>query len=128
MQKDFDRWNELQKKIHSKESCVYCNTREIWWASLGLNIGSEEDGKHELFERPVLIIKVFHRNAIRILPLTNKIKNDRYHVSISYNESSSSVILSQLKTISTKRLSRKVGRLEERQFNNVINALKSELV
>ena len=45
--KEFDKWNELKKKLHNSEKPkkFYFREREIWWCSLGLNIGFEEDGK-----------------------------------------------------------------------------------
>jgi hypothetical protein len=73
MQKDFDTWNNLKKEIHTKDIRRFCDPREIWWCSIGINIGSEEDGKNKLFERPVLIIRVFNRHMVRIVPLTRKI-------------------------------------------------------
>ena len=127
MEKDFDTWNNLKKDINQRDIKIYCNTREIWWCSLGLNIGSEEDGKNELFERPVLIEKVFSTTMCRVLPLTSKSRNDANHVPITYLEREGSVILSQLKTISTKRLSRKLCRLEKEQFERVMEALKESI-
>jgi hypothetical protein len=57
-QKDFDGWNNVKKKVDTHNtSSLYFKEREIWWASTGVNIGSESDGKNELFERPVLILK-----------------------------------------------------------------------
>ena len=128
MSKDFDSWNKLQKFIESKNVDIFCNTREIWWASLGLNIGSEEDGKNNLFERPVLIIKVFNKSTVRILPLTSKTKNDKNHVPISYEGMLGSVILSQLKTISTKRLTRKLCKLNKREFDEITQRLRQNLL
>ncbi len=122
--KDFDSWNEIKKKVHARERVVFCNMREIWWCSLGVNIGSEEDGKNELFERPVLVIKVFNTSILRVIPLTSKQKEDEHHVSVSYNNRIGSAILSQIKTISTKRLSRKLCRLDEVQFKKVIERIK----
>ena len=127
MPKDFDHWNEIKKKINDREKLVFCNRREIWWCSLGLNIGVEEDGKNQLFERPVLIIKVFNDKMLRVAPLTGKVKEDKYHITINYNARVGSVILSQLKTISSKRLSRKLCRLDEEQFDKVIERLKQNL-
>ena len=127
MPKDFDRWNEQKKKIDIREKLIFCNQREIWWCSLGLNIGVEEDGKNQLFERPVLVIKVFNDRMLRVAPLTGKIKEDQHHVTINYNNRNGSVILSQLKTISSKRLSRKLCRLEEKEFNKVIEKLKQNI-
>lgn len=128
MSKDFDGWNELKKSIDAESNVLFCNPREIWWASVGLNIGSEENGKNSLFERPVLIIKVFNRHMARIVPLTSNIKNDRHRIEISFNEIINSAIISQTKTISTKRLSRKLGKLDENQFKTVVRMIKKEVI
>ena len=74
MAKNFDSWNKIKKQVDERKINIFCNQREIWWCSLGLNVGSEEDGKNELFERPVLIINVFNRDMIRVSPLTSKNK------------------------------------------------------
>ena len=53
----FDEWNEEKKQIHTKEKeNFYVNEREIWYVKLGINIGSESNGKKD-FRRPVLVIK-----------------------------------------------------------------------
>ena len=125
--KDFDSWNEVKKKIDSKESVIFCNQREIWWCSIGINVGSEEDGKNELFERPVVILGVFYKGVIRVAPLTGKIKEDEHHVVVNYSGRSGSIILSQTKTISTKRLSRKLCRLDKVQFDKVLKHLRNSI-
>lgn len=128
MDKDFDSWNKIKKHINKRDINSFYYPREIWWCSLGLNVGSEEDGKNELYERPVLIIKVFNKKMARVIPLTSLEKEDRNHFSITFLENKRSVKLSQLKTISTQRLSRKLGVLDHFQFEKVIVALKQELV
>ena len=107
MEKDFDNWNEFKKVLNEKQNIPFANSREIWWCSVGLNIGTEEDGKNELFERPIIILRVLNKNTLRIAPLTSKEKSDDHHFLISYHNRTGSVILSQIKTISSKRLSRK---------------------
>ena len=87
-------------------------------------MGSEEDGKNHLYERPVLIVKVFNKNICRVIPLTSNEKDDNYHVSVSYLDRKGSVILSQMKTISVKRLSRKMCRLDKKQFAKIMEKLK----
>jgi len=118
----------MKKEINNKETNIFCNSREIWWCSIGLNIGSEEDGKNELFERPVLIIKVFNRDILRVVPLTSKYKNDKNHIQIKYNDRVGSIIISQIKTISSKRLSRKLCRLDKKQFEDVVLGIKDSLI
>lgn len=92
-----------------------------------LNIGTEQNGKHDIFERPVLIIQAFSKESCRIIPLTSGIRNDKHHMSIIYNNQEGSLILSQTKSISTKRLSRKMCHLDEEQFLEVINKLKDSI-
>jgi len=118
--KEFDRWNFLKKKIDSNNKKIFYHEREIWWSSLGVNIGSEEDGKNELYERPILIVNGFGLEMCRIIPLTSKSKSDKFHFKINYLENTEGyLILSQMKTISTKRLTRKMCRLNKEQFNTL---------
>ena len=54
----FGSWTKLKIRLHvSEDEPVYFREKEIWWASLGANIGYEQDGKNDNFERPVLILK-----------------------------------------------------------------------
>jgi len=64
---------------------------------------------------------------LRVAPLTGQAKEDKHHITINYNNRTGSVILSQTKTISSKRLSRKLCRLDEVQFSKVINGLRKNL-
>lgn len=40
-----DNWNKLQKELSDKTDPIFCNKREIWWCSIGMNIGTELYGK-----------------------------------------------------------------------------------
>jgi mRNA interferase MazF len=121
MEKRFDKWNDQKKRIDIQEQRqnLYVNEREIWWCSLGLNVGDEEDGKNDLFERPVLVIKKFNRNIVLIVPLTTKIKENRYHFQFTYEETAFSAILSQIKLLSTKRFTRKIRKINPNLFDSI---------
>jgi mRNA interferase MazF len=123
--KDFDKWNEEKKEINLKEVSYnfFFYEREVWWSSLGVNVGIETDGKNENFERPVLIIKKFNGNMVWVLPLTSKEHKGFYYQKINYDSGVSWAHLSQIRTISTKRLLRKVGTISETEFIKVINKL-----
>ena len=45
--KDFDKWNNSKKLINENNRQVFGYPREVWWCSLGVNVGSEIDGKNE---------------------------------------------------------------------------------
>ena len=129
MKKDFDKWNIEKKKVDDKfvNRGLFFYAREIWWCSAGLNVGVEADGKNDNFERPILIIKKFNSDMIWGLPLTTKQKQDKYHFKLEHEEIKSWVILSQIKTISTKRLLRKVGTISPLDFKEVILRLQNFL-
>jgi len=120
-------WHLLKVKLHfSALGQKYFLERDIWWASIGSNIGYEEDGKNRQFDRPVLILKKFNKHLILIIPLSSKIKTDnKYYCKINFNNSSSSVIISQLRIISSQRLIRKIGKLDSYQFKNLIRMISA---
>ena len=92
----FTRWLKLKIIIHHSDLGErYFHEREIWWASIGANIGFEQNGKNENYERPVLIIKKFNKEIFWGLPLTSKEKSGKYYFATEYNQRKSFVILSQ---------------------------------
>jgi len=127
MEKDFQKWHNKKKEIHESDDVPYFYEREIWWCSLGVNIGYEQDGKHENFERPVLILKKFNQYVLWIIPLTSKQKSGKYYYSFEFGKEPSVAILSQLRLISSKRLLRKIGMIPEDDFAKIKNSVKSFL-
>ncbi len=123
MQKDFDTWNSTKKQINNKVFKSYVHAREIWWCSLGINVGDEEDGKNDLFERPVLIIKKFNQRIVLAVPLTTKIKGNPYYFSFIHDGTTFSVILSQIRLLSTSRLSRRIRTINQTLFNQIREAI-----
>ena len=61
MEKDFNLWNSEKQNIDRKFlKDFYFSEREIWWCSVGINVGVEVNGKNSKFERPVLVLKKFN--------------------------------------------------------------------
>ncbi len=122
--KDFDSWNIEKQRINNKEASEkrFFHEGEIWWGSLGINIGSEQDGKNELFERPLLIIKKFHNDAVWIVPLTSEAKENRFHYQLQINRSF--VILSQIRLVSPKRFFRFIEKINENEMRFIISKIK----
>lgn len=119
MEKDFKKWHCEKERIHQKEDSPFFHEREIWWCSLGLNIGFEQDGKNENFERPVLVLRRFNRQVLWVLPLTSTDKSGNYYYQFEHQGRKSAIILTQLRLISSKRLLRKMGMLAEQDFEKV---------
>ncbi|MEI7621207.1 MAG: type II toxin-antitoxin system PemK/MazF family toxin [Candidatus Moraniibacteriota bacterium] len=127
MEKDFQKWHSKKKEIHESDELPYFYEREIWWCSLGVNIGYEQDGKHENFERPVLLLKKFNQYVLWAVPLTSKQKNGKYYYSFEFGKETSVAILSQLRLISSKRLLRKIGMISEDDYAKIKSLVKSFL-
>jgi len=127
MKKNFDRWNSLKKQLTKKKVKFYFYEKEVWWCSLGMNIGFEENGKNKRYERPILVLKKFNKELLWALPLTSIVKDNVYYYQVSYRGRKYSVILSQIRAISSRRLLRKLRKIEEKDFKKIKKLLKSLL-
>jgi mRNA interferase MazF len=133
--KKFDEWNKEKQKVENKERFVFAHPREIWWCSLGVNIGAEVDGKNENFERPVLIVKVYNKESMLVVPITSKLKNDSFHYELDVTEETKNKIftkkiwikLTQIKVISSKRLLRKVNVIPILDFEKIKTKIKESI-
>jgi mRNA-degrading endonuclease toxin of MazEF toxin-antitoxin module len=128
MQKDFDSWNNQKKNIHNVRENKLYHTRELWWASLGINIGSEQDGSGENYDRPVLILKGLSQQTCIILPLTSSTEKHKMRIPIKkVQNKEASVVISQIRVIDTKRLIYKIGFLDKDIFDNIRKIIKDLL-
>ena len=124
MKKDYTQWHKLKSYIEEYNEPILFREREIWWCSLGLNIGDEEDGKNEYFERPILILRKFNKEIFWGLPMSTKTKDDIFHFNYSFdNNEKSSILLSQLRIISSKRLIRRLITINENTFCEIRNSV-----
>ena len=122
--KSFDEWNKNKKQIEVRDRKLpIFHNSEIWWCSLGLNIGYEEDGKGKLFERPVFVYKKFNNSMFLGIPMTTKYKDNPFYFKLNENENST-LILSQIKLMSSKRLLRSISKVSRGKYKE----LKSKLL
>ena len=117
--KDFDGWIVRKKAIHAMPGTAFAHPREIWWCSVGVNIGAEIDVKNENYERPVIVIKVYNKETLLVLPITSLEKNDRFHHKINADKKTVWVKLTQHRVISNKRLIRKIDMLGQTEFDEL---------
>lgn len=126
MRKNFDNWNLFKKDLDSVNHFRGFGEREIWWCHFGINVGDEQNGKNEEFTRPVLILKKFNNSVFLGLPLTTtRKKHPLYHPIIAKGREGS-VILSQIKLLSVKRLKNnsKIMKISESVFNEIKRKVK----
>jgi mRNA interferase MazF len=110
MQKNFTDWHEKKALIHEKDRQLYFYEQEIWWVTLGCNVGFEEDGKNSNYSRPALILRKFSKHLFLGVPLSSQTKSGRYYHSFFYKGGiTSTALLSQVRALSPARLLRKDG-------------------
>ena len=110
---NYDNWNRVKQKINKKKS-VHTKEGEIYYASLGYNIGYEQNGKGDNFMRPLLVYKKFGKDTILAMPLSTQDKKGRFYFSFSFKQDIVSVaLLSQIRLIDTRRLYKKIGRIRK---------------
>ena len=116
MEKDFDGWNEEKKQTETEAARLY-TVRAIWWCQLGVNVGSEQNGKGARFLRPCVIVKGFGADACLVIPLTTSLKEHRLRMPIGIvQDKEAKANLSQMRIVDTRRLVEKVGFLNKDVF------------
>jgi len=124
--KDFQGWHIFKERLHNKPDTeiITIKEREIWWCSIGVHVGDEEDGHNELYNRPVLVVKKFNRRLFWGIPLTTKIKQNKLYFPIELKGKQRCAMLSHLRLYDVKRLHSKIiGTLPDNQFAAIKNAL-----
>ena len=102
--------------------------RDIWWCSLGVNVGFEQDGTGKSYERPVVVLRGFSRAVCLVIPLTTSTKENKYHVALGDIDSKpAAAIISQIRLVDTKRFIDKIGMLDKVKFEEMKNAVKALL-
>jgi mRNA interferase MazF len=128
MHKNFNGWNEKKINIHNNNEHRLYHEQDIWWCSLGVNVGFEEDGKGCDSERPVLIIRGFNKQLCWAVPLSTSIKINPYYIPIGLVAGKkSSAIISQMRLMDTKRLINYIGFLNNDAFTKTKQAIKALL-
>ena len=116
MSKDFDGWNGRKKKLNEIEPHFY-REGEVWWCSVGVNVGVEEDGTGSDYARPVVVLRSFNRNSLIAIALTGHRKDGDYYIYLGKIDGrDNSAILSQIRHIDSRRLLKRIGKLDEHLF------------
>jgi len=127
MNKNFDDWFVLKPQVNNGNKKVLFQEREIWWCSIGINVGCETDGKNNLCERPVLVYKKYNSNQFFGFPVTSVFKEGKYYCELTLKNKKSVVMLSQGRTFDGKRLIRKLTKLTSLEFEKVKVAWQNSL-
>ena len=117
--KAFQDWCKLKIALWGKSSKIVFKQSDIWWCSLGMNLGEEIFGKGVKFTRPVLVFRKFTSNSFLGLPLTAQEKQGSWYVGITIHGEKSYVMLNQARILDKKRLTNRIATLDDSDFKKV---------
>lgn len=123
MLKDFDQWNEKKKQIDNSDYRVDFHEREIWWCSIGLNIGSEQHSQSRDFSRPVIVLRKFTQEIFLGVPMTTKVKYEKYRHRFLLSDQENDALLMQLRVFDKKRLLRKICTMKYFDYLEIKNKI-----
>ena len=91
--KQFDKWNKVKQKTELISKRVYFKERDIFWARIGENIGYEQNGKGDEFQRPILIIKKYTNDVFLGVPLSTTLREGNFYFQFSFMKNKKSTAL-----------------------------------
>jgi mRNA-degrading endonuclease toxin of MazEF toxin-antitoxin module len=118
----YNRWNDQKKSIQQRDLVakkIYFNQGDIWWCSIGKNIGTESCGKGDRFRRPVLILKKLSHEACIVLPLGTQEKKGTWFEEVIFENGKRWVSLYQIRMVHIKRFERKIGEITKEDMCRV---------
>ncbi len=121
---EYDYWNIRKKSLSHINKKPFFKEGEVWWCSIGLNLGSEVMGKGDMFRRPVVILKKLSAETCIVLPITSKEKEGSWFTSIDTTNGKRWVMLHQIRMIHVKRFQKRMLFLESGQFINIKEKIK----
>ncbi len=124
MTKDFNGWNNIKQGLDASPQLPTFKEREIWWCSVGVNVGYEIYGKGETFSRPVLVLRKISKYTFFGVPLTSKRKEGTYFCPISFHGVAGSALLDQHRVFDRRRLQSHMGYLTGDQFDEIRECLR----
>jgi len=118
--KRFLEWIGLKERLDgSTYRPPFVSEGDIWWASVGENVGSEINGKSSQFSRPVIVFKKLAHGFYFVLPTTTKDHEGTWYVPFRHHERDMSACLHQARAIDYRRLSNKLGTLDDTDLERV---------
>ena len=121
--KDFDKWMRVKKRIDKENVIRTIKEGDIWWSSIGENVGNEICGKGNAYTKPVLVFKKLNNNNFLAIPLTSQKHEGTWYASFNFVNKTQTAVVSQIQNMSVARLKRKMGQLSKGDYKIVFDAL-----
>lgn len=121
--KRFSEWIKLKQGIHESKRRRLFKEGEIWWCFIGENVGTEINGKSDLFLRPVLVFRKFGADGFLGIPLSSRMHEGIWYVSFIYRNKYQCALLSQARVLSVYRLYDRFGRISRDDYCRILEGM-----
>ena len=116
----YDKWNEVKKNLAINIKTPHIKDGEVWWCSMGRNLGSEIYGKGESSTRPVLVYRKLDRFKFLAIPFSTKTQHTgSWYVLLNFGGKDQVAVLSQIRVIDVTRLGKCIGELSENDLGKI---------
>jgi mRNA interferase MazF len=123
--KNFHDWNKKKIKIDAGQTFNHPKEKEIWWCSIGINVGTEVFGKGADYTRPVLVINSESSESFIGIPLSSKIKSKKYSCIIKTDDGVlHTALLYQIRSFDKRRLTERKYVLSGEEYLKVKSYFK----
>lgn len=118
--KRFLEWIRVKERLDRQQhEPPLVSEGDLWWISIGMNVGSEIYGKDSLFSRPAIIYKKFSHGFYFVIPTTTTPRKGSWYVPFNHQERYEVACLHQARAIDHRRLSTKLGTIDEADFARI---------
>jgi len=120
------KWHIIKSGLIKNDKKIFFHEREVWWCSVGKNVGFEQNGKGDEFTRPIVVIKRLSLDTCLAVPLTvSKKRKNTFSLGVLKNEEKESFAMAeQIRLVDAKRLKRKIDVVEKKHFEELVNFIK----
>lgn len=130
--KDYKDWmavkSKLQKKHQDGNFKISYKEGDVFWMSIGENVGYEEDGKNELYLRPVLVVYGISRTLFYGAPLTSQEKRGRFYYGVTLKGKKAFVMLNQISALDCARIEgRRMAIIPQKELRLIKERIKSAI-
>lgn len=117
-------WNEVKIKLNLSAGRQNIREGQIYWASVGQNIGEEMYGKSSTYTRPVLVFKKLSKSRFMGIPLTSQDHEGSWYVPFMHDDKKQVAVVGQAKVMSTKRLFNEIGEIDDADMKRIEEGFK----
>ena len=118
---DDETKKRIKKIIDKKYDFIPIKEGEVWWCSIGENVGVEICGKNEKYSRPILVLKKLSRFGFLGIPLTSKSHKGNWYINFKFKEKQQFAVLAQARVFSVNRLTDRMGTLPRSDYLKIKN-------